>query len=180
MAGGGRRGGDRATPVMVEGVSRTRIVLWLALLTAVAYGAITYGFSVLVTVEAAGAAFSQTLLGAAFGGAMLTSGVAAPAVGRHSDRHGVRGVVAFGGVLGAAGLAVFSMARHPALVLIAWWGLIGPAAAMTFYEPVYAAIERWFEPADRNRAIGVVTLVAGLSGPVSIPLTQFGVAQLGW
>jgi hypothetical protein len=46
----------------------------LAVTVSVAYGALFYGFSVLLTRGAAGGAFSTTVLSTAYGGAVLTAG----------------------------------------------------------------------------------------------------------
>jgi len=78
----------------------------------VAYGALYYGFAVLITEPAAGGEFSRSLLSAAYGGAVLTGGVAAIPVGRIADRRGVRGLMAFGTVLAAGGLLLFSLAEE--------------------------------------------------------------------
>jgi MFS family permease len=146
----------------------------------VAYGALYYGFSVLISDSAAGADFSRGLLSSAYGGAVLTGGAAAVPIGRLADRHGVRWLIACGGVLGAVGLAAFAAAARGWQVLAVWWLVLGPASALTFYEPAYVAIQQAFEPAARARAIAVLTLAAGLSGPVFIPATGALVEALGW
>jgi MFS family permease len=152
----------------------------LCLIVSVAYGALYYGFSVLISDSAAGADFSRGLLASAYGGAVLTGGLAAVPVGRLADRHGVRFLIAGGGVLGAVGLAAFAAATHGWQVLAVWWLVLGPASALTFYEPAYVAIQQAFGPAARARAIAVLTLAAGLSGPVFIPATGALVDALGW
>jgi MFS family permease len=150
------------------------------LIVSVAYGALYYGFAVLITEPAAGGEFSRSLLSAAYGGAVLTGGAAAIPVGRRADRHGVRGLMAGGAVLAAAGLVLFSLAQAGWQVLAVWWLLLGPATALCFYEPAYVAIQQAFEPERRARAIATLTLVAGLSGPVFTPTTGALVDALGW
>jgi MFS family permease len=144
------------------------------------YGALYYGFAVLITRPAAGGEFSRGLLSAAYGGAVVTGGVAAVAVGRAGDRFGVRWLIAGGALLGAGGLAAFSAAQAGWQVLAVWWCVLGPVAALTFYEPAYVAIQQAFGPEGRARAIAVLTLAAGLSGPVFTPLTGALVEELGW
>ena len=161
--------------------SRTRaLITGLAATVAVAYGAAFYAYSVLITKEAAGAVFSTTVLSWAFGGAVLTGGAAAVPVGRVADRHGIRGVIALGSVLGCAGLVGFAMSQHAWQVLLSWWVILGPATAMTFYEPTYVAIDQWVPEDRRPRAIASLTLLAGLSGPVFIPATSALVSAFGW
>jgi MFS family permease len=152
----------------------------LCLVATVAYGALYYGFAVLITEPAAGGEFSRSLLSAAYGGAVLTAGLAAIPVGRIGDRAGVRGLMAGGALLGAAGLLGFSAATSGWQVLALWWLVLGPAAAMTFYEPAYIAIQQAFGPESRARAIAVLTLAAGFSGPVFTWATGALVDGVGW
>jgi len=100
--------------------------------------------------------------------------------GRAADRFGVRWLMAGGALLGAAGLAGFSAATAGWQVLAVWWLVIGPATALTFYEPAYVAIQQAFGESARARAIGVLTLTAGLSGPIFTPATGALVDALGW
>ncbi len=51
--------------------------------------------------------------------------------------------------------------------------------ACTFYEPAHVAIEQWFG-GRQGRPLGVLTLLAGLSATIFIPLTQRLVEDLGW
>jgi predicted MFS family arabinose efflux permease len=65
-------------------------------------------------------------------------------------------------------------------VLAVWWLVLGPATAMCFYEPAYVAIQQAFEPDRRAQAIAMLTLAAGLSGPIFTPATGALVDELGW
>lgn len=156
------------------------LIAALCLVVTVAYGALYYGYAVLITKPAAGGEFSSALLSAAYGGAVITGGIAAIPVGRIADRRGVRGVMASGGVIGAVGLLGFAAADEDWQVLAAWWGLLGPATAMCFYEPAYVAIQQAFAPERRAQAIGALTLTAGLSGPIFTPVTGALVDAIGW
>jgi len=144
------------------------------------YGALYYGFAVLITRPAAGSEFSRGLLSAAYGGSVLTSGLAAVPVGRAADRFGVRWLVAGGALAGAGGLLAFSAAQAGWQVLAIWWLVLGPVAALTFYEPAYVAIQQAFGAEGRARAIAVLTLTAGFSGPIFTPLSGELVDALGW
>jgi MFS family permease len=152
----------------------------LCLVVTVAYGALYYGFAVLITEPAAGSEFSRALLSAAYGGSVLTAGAAAVAVGRIGDRAGVRWLMAGGALVGAAGLIGFSLAQQGWQVLALWWLVLGPAAAMTLYEPAYIAIQQAFGSEERARAIAVLTVSAGLSGPLFTWGTGVLVDELGW
>ena len=146
----------------------------------VAYGALYYGFAVLITTPAAGGDFSRGLLSAAYGGSVLSGGLAAVPAGRAADRFGVRWLMAGGALLGAAGLLAFAAARAGWQVLAVWWLVLGPATALTLYEPAYVAIEQAFGAPARARAIGVLALTAGLSGPIFTLATGALVDVLGW
>lgn len=145
-----------------------------------AFGTLFYGFSVYLTDEAAGSEFSTTVLSLAYSGAILVSGLLAMPVGRFADRHGVRHIVGWGSVLGFLGLAAFGLAREPWQVVGAWWLLVGPAGAMTFYEPAMIAVDQWCTPQQRPRALGLLTVIGGLAGVVFIPGGERLVAAVGW
>src|SRR4051794_3059385 len=108
-----RRGPTDGGPVVVRAVraahpdtpgidtsvrARAPLIAALCFVVSVAYGALFYGFSVLVTEPAAGGEFSRGLLSAAYGGAVLTGGLAAIPVGRLADRYGVRVLIAVGAI----------------------------------------------------------------------------------
>jgi MFS family permease len=152
----------------------------LAATIMVGFGVILYGFSVYATDQAAGADFSTTVLSLAYGGSVFVGGLLALPVGRYADKHGVRAIVGAGAVLGALGLAAFSMSHQSWQVVAAWWLLIGPAQAMIYYEPAYVAIVQWSSGPDRARTLATITLIGGLAGIVFIPLAARLVALLGW
>lgn len=158
---------------------RWALVVALAIVVNVSYGAIFFSFSVLLGEGAAAGEFSRTLLSAALGLGVVVSGLLAPLVGAICDLHGPRRVILAGAVLGAAGLALFSRATEGWQVLAVWTLLLGPAMAGTFYEPAYVAIDQWFGGLQ-GRALGVLTLVAGLSVTIFLPLSQWLVEALGW
>lgn len=158
---------------------RWALVVALALIVNASYGAIFYSFSVLLGENAAAGEFSRTLLSAALGLGVIVSGLLAPLVGTVCDLYGPRRVILVGAVLGAAGLALFSRAAEGWQVLAVWALLLGPAMAGTFYEPAYVAIDQWFGELQ-GRALGVLTLVAGLSVTIFLPLSQRLVEELGW
>lgn len=155
-------------------------IVALATTVMVAFGVMFYGFSVFLTVDAAGADFSTTVLSVGYGGAALVGGLLAFPVGRFADKHGVRLVFGIGSAFGFLGLLAFSAAREPWHVLGAWWLLIGPAGAMTYYEPAFIAVDQWFSVRHRARALATLTVIGGISGTIFIPLTERLVAWFGW
>ena len=70
---------------------------------AVAFGAMFYAMSVMLTDTAAGAEFSTTVLSAAYGGFVLVGGGLAFVIGGRADRVGVRSLTIAGFVIGAVG-----------------------------------------------------------------------------
>jgi MFS family permease len=152
----------------------------LAITVMVGFGVTLYGFSIYVTDHAAGGDFSKTVLSLAYGGSVFVGGLLALPVGRYADRHGVRGIVGAGVLLGSAGLFVFSISVQPWQVVAGWWLLIGPAQAMIYYEPAYVAINQWSRVEDRARILATITLIGGLAGIVFIPLTERLVSFWGW
>lgn len=152
----------------------------ISTVVAVSFGSLFYAYSVLITDEAAGGRFSTTVLSTAYAGMVLFGGVLAYAVGRTADRRGVRPLILTGSVLGASGLLVLSVASAPWHVIAASWLLMGPAAAMTFYEPAFIAVDQWFGHERRGPAIAVLTLVGGLAGPIFLPVTGALVDAIEW
>jgi MFS family permease len=158
----------------------TGALVMLSTVVMVSFGSLFYAYSVLITEEAAGAEFSTSLLSSAYGGFVLIGGLLAVVVGRYADRNGVRRVLGAGTALGGAGLVLLSMAGAPIQVIGASWLLMGPAGAMLFYEPAFIAVDQWFPESGRGRAIAILTVIAGLAGPVFVPLTGALVTSLGW
>jgi MFS family permease len=152
----------------------------LSLTVMVAFGIMLYGFSVFLTDGAAGGEFSTGLLSVAYGGGLVAGGALAYPIGRRADSTGVRSIFGLGAVLGAGGLTLFSFATEPWQVLVAWWALIGPAGAMTFYEPAFVAVDRWCVKEQRAKALAVLTLIGGLAGIIFLPGIERLISLLGW
>ena len=145
----------------------------------VGYGTIFYSFGVLLGEGAAASDFSRALLSVSLGLGVLVSGASAPLVGTFCDLRGPRWVYFAGAVLGCLGLAAFSRAAEGWQVAAVWALLLGPAMACVFYEPAYVGIGQWFGE-RQGKPLGLLTLIAGLSVTVFLPLTQWLVGLLGW
>lgn len=158
---------------------RWLLVVALATIVNVGYGAIFYAFSVLLGEEAAAREFSRTVLSASLGLGVVVSGALALFVGTLCDVVGPRRVFLAGSVLGGVGLAAFSRATEEWQVIAVWTLLLGPAMACVFYEPAYVAIDQWFGN-RQGKPLGVLTFLAGLSATIFIPLTQWLVGDVGW
>jgi len=160
--------------------SNRRIVLGFSAVIIVAFGSILYGFSVLVTDDAAGADFSTTVLSLGITGSGIVAALMARPLGRYMDRSGVRSVTVAGALLACAGMVAFSFARESWQVFAAWWLLIGPGTAAVYYEPSMVGIAAWVAPTSQPRAFGALTLLGGLAGAIFIPLTERLVSAFGW
>ena len=155
------------------------MVVAVAAIVNVGYGTIFYSFGVLLGEGAAAGEFGRGTLSAAFGAGVVVSAALALPVGALCDAKGPRRVFLFGAVAGAAGLAAFSQAATAWQIIAVWALLLGPAMACVFYEPAYVAVDQWFD-GPKGRPIGVLTVVAGLSATVFVPLTQWLVEREGW
>ncbi|MDQ3637672.1 MAG: MFS transporter [Actinomycetota bacterium] len=155
------------------------MVVAVAAIVNVGYGTIFYSFGVLLGEGAAAGEFGRGTLSAAFGAGVVVSAALALPVGALCDAKGPRRVFLFGAVAGAAGLAAFSQAATAWQIIAVWALLLGPAMACVFYEPAYVAVDQWFD-GPKGKPIGVLTVVAGLSATVFVPLTQWLVEREGW
>lgn len=155
------------------------LVVALGVMVNVGYGAIFYSFSVLLGEGAAAGEFGRGTLSAAFGAGVIVSAILALPVGTLCDAKGPRRVFLIGAVAGASGLAAFSQATAAWQIFAAWALLLGPAMACVFYEPAYVAVDQWFD-GPKGRPIGVLTVIAGLSATVFVPLSQWLVERDGW
>jgi len=155
-------------------------IVALSVLVMVAFGTLFYAYSVFITEEAAGAEYSISLLSVAWTGAILVGGGFAFLVGRYADEHGVRGIMGLGTVIGAAGLMLLGASQTGWQLILVSWLLIGPAGAMTFYEPAFIAVDQWFGLAGSTRSLAMLTVIGGLAGPIFIPLTGFLTVSIGW
>jgi MFS family permease len=152
----------------------------LATFVFVAFGVQLYSMSVLLTEEAAGGVFSISVLSAAFGGSVVIAGLLAPRIGRWADDHSVRELMVVGSLLGAVAMMIFASTSSAVFVVAAFWLLLGPAQAMTLYEPAFVAIGLWVGSYHRNKAIALLLLIGGFAGPVFLPMAGFSVEAIGW
>jgi MFS family permease len=109
---------------------------------------------------------------------LLSTGVVAFPVGVWIDRHGGRGVMSLGSLVGGLLLLTWAHVETPwAFYLI--WVFIGASLAGVLYEPAFAVIMAMFG-ADARRGITAMTLVGGFASTVFMPFTQYLIATMGW
>lgn len=165
-----------ATPVVDD---RRRRALWGLCVTEItSWGVLFYAFPVLAPTITATTGWPATTVTAAFSLGLVISAIGGIPAGRWLDRHGPRGLMTAGSVLGVVATACIATAPNLAVFAIGWV-LAGPAMAATFYPPAFAAVTRWYG-ADRVKALTALTLVAGFASTVFAPLTAALDAWLGW
>ena len=158
----------------------TRAVVALGIGQCVNWGVLYYAFSVLLTPLQRELGVPGWVLASAFSLALLMSALAAPAVGRLSDRGAGFRLIHCGGYF-ASGL-MFAWGLLPGLPsLFVVWPALGLCMAATLYEPVFVIVGRSIgEPAARLRALATVTVLGGLASTVFLPLTAVLVESRGW
>lgn len=155
-----------------------RITWTLALTQTVGYGVLYYAFSVLVKPMEAELGWTRAQTSLAFSLALLVQGLLAHPVGRYVDKHGARGLMTLGSVLGSLGVVAWSQVSSLTMFYIVWL-VIGVASAMVLYPVAFTVIAVWFKRL-RSKAMLFVTLTAGLASTIFIPLCTFLVTALGW
>lgn len=155
-----------------------RMVRALAVTEAVSYGAMFYAFAVMLVPmrESFDAGTGEISLALTI--SLAVTGIAAVPAGRWLDRHGARGLMTCGSLLAAASVVGWSQARTLPQLYLAFAG-IGLAGAAVLYEPAFAVINTWFRQ-DRHRALLLLTVIAGFSSTVFVPLSQLLAEGLGW
>lgn len=144
------------------------------------WGVLYYAFGVLLLPVEQALDVPQWMVAGAFSLALLVSAAVAPTMGHAIDRgHGPL-VMTVGGFATAALLAVWAAFPSIVTLYLVWAGL-GLCMASVLYEPAFAMVGRFVEPpADRLKALAVVTVFGGLSSTVFLPLTAMLVRALEW
>jgi sugar phosphate permease len=150
----------------------------LAVTETASWGVLYYAFAVFLVPMQEELGWSQPALTGAYSLGLLVSGLAAPLVGRWLDRHGPRGLMTIGSIVGAALLLVWASVEDLLIFYLVWVG-IGLAMAATLYEPAFAVLAKWFER-GRARALLLVTLAGGLASTIFLPLSAWLVEAQGW
>lgn len=155
--------------VIVAAVSITETVTW---------GIIYYGFPVFLRPMEQDLKASRVAITAAFSIGLGVAALAALPVGRWIDRHGGRALMTAGSCL--ATVLTLAWARVESLpALYAVWFLMGLAMAATLYEPAFAIVVSWFRE-RRDRALLIVTLVAGFASTIFMPIEAWLLTRVGW
>ena len=156
---------------IVGALSVTEIVSW---------GVLYYAFAVFLVPMQRELGFSAAELTGAFSVSLLVAGVAGIAVGRFLDRHSPRALMTAGAVAGP--LLVVAWSRVESLwAFYAIWVALGIVMATVLYEPAFTVLAKWFtDDRERTRALTALTLVAGISSFIFLPLGQALIDAHGW
>ncbi len=144
----------------------------------VSWGVLYYAFSVLILPTSQEMGWSRAEVAGALSAMLVVSGVAGLLVGRWLDEHGPRLLMTAGSIVAIPLVLAWSQARDLAFFYAVWIAL-GVAFAMVNYGPAFATMIVWFRR-DRSRALTLVTLVAGFSSTIFVPLTAWLVSVQGW
>lgn len=156
-----------------------QLVTVFAVTQTVGYGVLYYAFSVLLKPIASALHASTAAVTGAATVSILVAAAAAIPVGRWLDRHGGRALMTCASLLGVG--AVLAWSRVDALwQLYAVFALIGLASAGCLYEAAFPVIVAVTNPAQRDRALLSVTIVAGFASSIFFPVTGTLLAHLGW
>jgi len=157
---------------------RWRPLLLLSTGQLTVWGVLYYTFAVVQVPMARELGWSPQLLAGAFSGALLVLAMVGPAMGRWYDRHGARGSLLAGSVLGVLLMLAWSQVDHP-LVFTAIMAGVGLCVAASGYEPAFWLIATWFAT-RRAKALTVLTLFGAMASPLYLPLTERLCATVGW
>lgn len=146
----------------------------------VGWGVLYYAFGVLLVPVEHQLGVARWIVAGAFSTALLVSAIAAPTIGKLTDRGYGPAVMQAGG-LAAAGLLVLWAAVPSVWVSYAAWSGLGLCMSAMLYEPVFAIVGRAIADAnDRLRAIATITVFGGFASTIFLPLTAWLVERAGW
>ncbi|MFI7679207.1 MFS transporter [Actinophytocola sp. NPDC049390] len=164
-----RRASHAGRWVVLAALSATQITGW---------GVLYYAFPVLAGDITAATGWSSPVITAALSVSQLVAALVGIPVGRRLDRHGPRGVMTAGSLLGVPAVVVVATAQNLAW-FFAGWVLVGAAMGAVLYPPAFAALTRWYGP-DPVRALTILTLAGGLASTVFAPLTATLAQHVDW
>ncbi len=110
----------------------------------------------------------------------LVWGMASPVAGALADKYGSGRVLAGGGVVYAAGVALMAYSSAPILMHLAAGVLVGLGVAAASFAIVLAAFGRAVTPEKRSLALGLGTASGSLGQFVLVPVGQAFLSAYGW
>jgi MFS family permease len=155
------------------------VIIALAVTQTVGYGVLYYAFAVFLIPMTRDLHAGTTVVTGAGTLAVVVAAVGAVLVGRWQDRHGGRGLMTAGSVLGSLAVVAWSQV-HTILQLYLVFLAVGVASAMVLYEPAFAVLVARFDARRRPAALLAVTVVAGFASTIFLPLAGYLNEHLGW
>ena len=155
------------------------IVVALAITETISFGIMLYGFGTFLPSMEREFHWSKLTISGGLSVGLLVSGIAGLWIGRHLDKRSPRLLMTVGSVIGSA--CVFGWSHIETLTqFYVLWAVMGLAMGATFYEPAFIVLSQWFEGRARQRALTIVTLVAGLASTIFVPWEEYLIRTRGW
>jgi MFS family permease len=162
----------------VRAPSPRLIVPALGVTQILAWGSTYYLPTVLAKPIVAETGWSLTWVVGGISLGLLTSGLAAPLIGRTIHRRGGRPVLASSAVLLSAGLTLLALSPNLVVFFVSWV-VLGAGMSAGLYDAAFSTLGRLYGQAARHH-ITVLTLFGGLASTACWPLSAFLVSEIGW
>jgi MFS family permease len=157
-----------------------RAVIALGIAQCINWGVLYYAFTVLVVPVSKDLGVSPWVATGAFSLGLLVSALLSPVIGAWIDRGHGPSLMRGGGWTAAALLLLWAGLPGVTSLYVVWIGL-GACMAATLYEPAFAIVARaQADPAQRLRALALVTVFGGVASTVFLPSTDLLVRVIGW
>jgi MFS family permease len=150
----------------------------LGLTEVISWGTLYFCFTVFIAPMQRELGYSTPFLTAGFSLGMLVWALCSFAIGRLLDRIPASRVMGTGSLLAAAGLLLWAWTPSPAIYLLTWLPL-GLAMACTLYDPAFVVLRQAYGDGYQKPILNL-TLIAGFSSTVFVPLGQWLVVHVGW
>lgn len=159
-------------------MSRTGVVVAVGTAQTLAWASSYYLPAVLADSIAASLALPRAWVFGAFSLALALMGFVGPAIGRHIDARGGRGVLVASALVLPAGLVLLAGAQGPVSLLLAWI-VLGMGMALGLYDTAFAALAAMYGSAARSPITGI-TLMAGFASTIGWPVSAWLDHVIGW
>ncbi|WP_296224684.1 MFS transporter [Ralstonia sp. UBA689] len=170
------------TPMLSPGSpAGRRLVLLLGLAQTVSWGTLYFTFTVFLAPMHDTLGWARPFLAGGFSLGLLVWALCSFWVGRALDRWPARRVMSAGTVLAAGSLLAWSLVggKTGETAFLLLWLPMGMAMSTTLYDPAFVVLRQAFGDAYQRPIIGL-TLIAGFSSTICIPLAHWGVEHIGW
>ena len=170
--------GQHIAAIRIGGGGNLWPVLGFGISMIVDYGALYYGFTLLVPRISGDLGWSLSFTFGGLSAAFFCAGLAAPLTGRLLDRHGGRVVMSWG-TIGAAAALVLLASAQGRLSFLAAIILCEIAGTAVLYNAAFTTLTQIYGRGAR-RAITFTTLTAAFSSTIFWPLTSWLLSQYDW